>query len=894
MPSWKRAWRRQQPSSLFSRFRRRPRYQPRSTYHSRRTIKSLVSGKLDWTRLGAWGAKAAFVGVIVAFFLALGLFAYYSRDLPSPDQVVRRAGWSTKILDRNGEPLYDVYEDQRRIPVTLDQVPETLRQATIAIEDKNFYQHSGFDLLGMLRGFTRLFTRGKAQGGSTLTQQLVKNVLLTSERRLSRKIREFVLAVQIERKYSKDEILQMYLNEAPYGGTAWGVEAAAETYFGKSVSELNLSESALLAGLPQAPSLYSPFLGGNYQGRTLQVLKRMREDGYVTEDQETQAQQDLENLQFAEEGTSFRAPHFVIYVRQLLEDRYGPDVVESGGLQVTTTLDWELQQEAQNIVSEEISQVEDLHITNGGAVVINANTGEILAMVGSKNYADPDYDGKYNVTLGLRQPGSAIKPVTYVTALKKGYTASTLLMDTATVFPGGVNHPEYQPVNYDGKYRGPVQVRYALGSSLNIPAVKMLAQVGIRDVLKTAYDMGITTLEPTQENLSRLGLSLTLGGGEVRLLEITSAYAAFGNGGYRVDPVAILKVEDRNGKVLDSFEPQLGRQVLTSQEAWIISDILSDNQARLLTFGPNSALNIPSRQVAVKTGTTNDKRDNWTIGWTPSNVVGVWVGNNDNSEMKQVASGVSGASPIWRRIILKVLDQTSPETFVRPTGITELDVDKVSGYLAHDDFPSRKEYFIAGTEPQGDDPVHQMAKICKGEQKLATQVDIARNNYDQKEYFFFKEEDPTASPGESNRWQEGILNWLKDQSDERYHPPTEYCSTQDDIEVEIAEPGNEVQINSNQVKVRIVPKSTSPTDWAEILIDGQLMARLTSPPYEGTYTLDDGPHVVQAKARNQAGKEGQREAKIGVNTPWDATPTPIPTTTPTSVPSPTLSPSPTP
>jgi 1A family penicillin-binding protein len=833
------------------------------------------------------------------FFASIGLFAFYSRDLPSPDQVVRRAGWSTKILDRNGEPLYDVYSEERRIPITLDQAPEHLKNATIAIEDKNFYTHSGFDPFGMLRGFSRLITRGRAQGGSTLTQQLVKNVLLTSERRISRKIREFVLSVQIERKYSKDEILQMYLNEAPYGGTAWGVEAAAETYFDKSVQELDLIESALLAGLPQAPSRYSPFLGGDYQGRTTQVLKRMREDGYISKDQQLQAIELIDSLEFAPEGSSFRAPHFVMYVRQLLEDRYGPEMVESGGLRVTTTLDWELQKTAQTTVFEEISKVETLDITNGASVVIDTQTGEILSMVGSKNYQDPDYDGKVNVTLSLRQPGSAIKPINYVTALKKGYTASSLLMDTETVFPGGVNLPEYKPVNYDGKYRGPVQVRYALGSSLNIPAVKMLALVGIRDVLKTAYQMGLSTLEPTQDNLNRLGLSLTLGGGEVRLLELTSSYSAFANGGYRVDPIAILKVENREGKVLDNFEPSKGPRVLSPQQAWLISDILSDNQARLLTFGPNSALNIPGRQVAAKTGTTNDKRDNWTIGWTPSHAVGVWVGNNDNSPMKQVASGVSGAAPIWRRIFLHILDQTAPETFIKPDDISEVQVDKVSGYLAHDNFDSRLEYFIPGTQPQGEDPVHQLAKICKGEGKLATEVDIARNNYDEKEYFFFKEEDPTAGPGDPNRWQEGILNWLNEQDDQRYHPPAEFCSTQEDIEVEIQEPGNESRVNSNQVKVKIIPKSASGIEWVEIFIDGELMARFSSPPYEGTYNLEDGTHTVRAKARNQAGKEGQRESKFGVNVPWDWQPTPpsspTPKLSPTIIilsPSPILSPAP--
>ncbi|MCG2691698.1 transglycosylase domain-containing protein, partial [Microgenomates group bacterium] len=435
----------------------------------------------------------------------------------------RREGFSTKILDRNGELLYDVFADQRRTPVTLDQVPLTLRQATIAIEDKNFYSHQGFDPLGWVRAmFNTVFRFRRLAGGSTLTQQLVKNTLLRQQRIVSRKIKEFVLSVQIEKKYTKDEILQMYLNESPYGGTAWGVEAAAETYFGKKVSELNLVESAILAGLPQAPSLYSPF-GINqeaYKDRTKAVLRRMREDDYLTKDEEKQAMADLETVKFAAEGSSFKAPHFVMYVKQKLIDRYGEKLVEQGGLRVTTSLDWKLQEKAQEIVSEEIAKVEKIAITNGAALVLNPQTGEILAMVGSKNYSAEDYDGKVNVTLSLRQPGSAIKPVTYATAFKKGYTAATMLVDVLTEFPGGVNFPEYKPKNYDGKVRGPVQLRYTLGNSLNIPAVKLLQLVGVKDMLSTAYQMGFTNLEPTNANVNRIGLSVTLGGGEVRLIDM--------------------------------------------------------------------------------------------------------------------------------------------------------------------------------------------------------------------------------------------------------------------------------------------------------------------------------------------------------------------------------------
>ena len=842
-------------------------------------------------------AKLAFIGVIVLFLASFIIFPLFAFNLPTPDKVVRREGYSTKILDRNGDVLYDIYADQRRTPVEFNDIPTYLKQATIAIEDKNFYKHQGFDVLGMLRGFSRLFTRGRAQGGSTLTQQLVKNVLLSSERSIFRKIREFILAVQIERKYTKDEILRMYLNEAPYGGTAWGIEAASEVYFGKHAKDLNLVESAILAGFPQRPSYYSPYSSEPkaYIARTEDVLRRMREDGYINQEQEEEASAQLPDYQFQERGASFKAPHFVQYVQKILEDRYGENVVELGGLTVTTTLDLNLQEKAQDIVKEEVAKVESLHITNGASVVIDPETGEILAMVGSKDFNDPDYDGQVNVTTSLRQPGSAFKPFTYVTALKEGYTASTLIMDVPTEFPGGEGQPPYNPVNYDGKYRGPIQVRYALANSINVAAVKMIAMVGIKNVLETAYDMGVTTLPPTKETLSRVGLSLTLGGGEVRLLDMTTAYSAFMNGGYKVDPVAILKVEDVNGKVLEENKPEKGKRVLTEEQAYIIADILSDNNARSMVFGPNSLLNIPGKRVAVKTGTTNDKRDNWTIGGNKVAVTGVWVGNNDNSEMKQVASGVSGASPIWRKVLLEALSGKPNLGFDAPGGIVTQAVDAVSGYRAHDDFPQRDEIFIKGTEP-GEDPVHVMLKVCKNDGKLATPGDIASGNYETKEYFLFKEEDPTSAGGE-NMWQKGILDWLNSQGDARYHPPTEYCGSTNPVSVRFREPSDHASNLSNQFTVKISADSTADISQVELFVDDVKLRGFSSPPYETGVNLSKGVHKLKAKARDSEGKEAESTITIGVEVAWDytpptptPTPSPAPTSTPTSTPTPTPKP----
>lgn len=823
-------------------------------------------------------AKLTFVSIFLLFVGSFLIIPLLSFGLPSPDKVVRREGFSTKILDRNGEVLYDIFSNQRRTLVKLEEVPEFLKKATIAIEDKNFYKHQGFDPSGMVRGLLRVFTLGRAQGGSTLTQQLVKNVLLSPERSLLRKIKEFVLAIEIERKYSKDEILQMYLNEAPYGGNAYGVEAASEIYFGKKVKDLNLVESAILAGFPQRPSVYSPYSSTPkaFIGRTQEVLRRMREDGYLTKDQEKDAREQLNSLIFQAKGASFKAPHFVQYVQKILADRFGENVVEQGGLKVITSLDLKLQEKAQEIVSEEISKVEKQHITNGASVVLDPNTGEILAMIGSKNFNDPNYDGQVNVTVSLRQPGSAIKPFTYITAFKKGFSASSLLMDTPTTFPGGVNNPDYKPVNYDGKFRGPIQVRFALGNSVNVPAVKMLAKIGIKDTLKTAYDMGISTLEPTQETLNRVGLSLTLGGGEVRLLELTDAYSAFMNGGMRIDPISILKVEDSHGKVLEETKPKAVRRVLTPEQAYLVVNILSDNKARTDVFGPSSLLNISGRQIAVKTGTTNDKRDNWTIGGSPQRIVGVWVGNNDNSPMREVASGVSGASPIWRRILLEALKDKPNMSFEQPSGIISAEVDAISGFRAHDGFASRGEIFIRGTEPS-EDSVHVKLKVCKTDGKQATPSDISSGNYEEKEFFVFKEEDPTAASGGANKWQEGILTWLDTQSDSRYHPPGDYCGTQNPVNVEFVNPIDRSSDLPNSFTVKILADSTSDITQVSLEIDGKNVRNFDGPPYEEPRNFENGVHTLRAIAKDSKGNQSDRTITIGIGVPWDySSPSPIP------------------
>lgn len=730
------------------------------------------------------------IGFILFLFL---LFLWYGRDLPTPGKLsASNLSQSTRILDRNGIVLYDVYHKENRTYVELKDISKTFQHATIAIENKDFYTNQGFSVIGYLRAIKDILLFRRVTGGSTLTQQLVKNTLLTAERTLPRKIKEFILAIQVERKYTKDQILELYLNVAPYGGTAVGVETAAENYFGKKAKDLNIVESAILAGLPQQPSYYSPF--GQYKTayipRATDVLRRMREDGYITRKQEQDSVKELGKVTFLAPSQSIKAPHFSFYVKDLLVKQFGESLVESGGLLVTTTLDYELQKEAEKIVKEEVDQAKSLKVGNGASIAIDPKTGEMLAMVGSKDFfysADDSktalknekkdtFGGQFNVAVnGLRQPGSSIKPITYATALDKGYTASTLLMDTKVVFPNPGDEKDYAPENYDKKFHGPVQMRFALGSSLNIPAVKMIALTGVKNVLTTAYNMGLTTLAPTDENIKRFGLSITLGGGDVHLIDMAAAYSAFANGGYRVDPISILKITDRKGKVLFEQKKTSPRRVVSPEVAFIISHILSDNIARLITFGENSFLNVRGRTIAVKTGTTDDKRDNWTIGWTPSILVATWVGNNDNSPMGNVASGVTGAAPIWRRIILEALKGKPNEDFEKPENVTAARIDAYAGGMPVDGKPERSEYFIKGTEPQGISPVYKQLKISKADSnKLASDSEVEKGEYETKKFIVFHEDDSVSGDGK-NRWQEGIDEWINEnyKDNSEYHAPTE-------------------------------------------------------------------------------------------------------------------------
>jgi 1A family penicillin-binding protein len=680
-----------------------------------------------------WHKRAMYAFWILPFSLVLVSYLLIFKDLPSPTKLGRYdIPLATKIYDRHGTLLFDIFADENRTAVPLDEIPLTLRQATIAIEDKEFYTHQGINPIGgILRALSSSITKQRLEGGSTITQQLVKSALLTPERTLTRKIKEGILAIWVEALYSKDKILELYLNQVPYGGTAWGAESAAERYFGKNVKDLSLAESALLAGLPQAPTLYSPF--GAYpeyaKDRQRAVLRRMAEDGYITEEQAKEAGE--EELMF-KQNTGIKAGHFVMYVKQQLVEKYGEALVERGGLKVTTTLDADLQEYAQATVAAEITKLARLRVGNGAALITKPATGEVLAMVGSTDFfATPS--GSYNVTTALRQPGSSIKPINYAIGIEnKIVTPATTFLDVKTCFgiPGQAN---YCPVNYDGKFRGPVQLRMALGNSLNIPAVKMLKLNSVETMIASASAFGLDSLQDP----SKYGLSLTLGGGEVKMVDMAEAFSVFANGGIRKDLVSILKVVDKNGKVLDEHEdPNLdrdipsqlllqGQRVVSAETAFLISHMLLDNNARTESFGPSSELVIPNHAVSVKTGTTDDKRDNWTIGYTPQYLVATWVGNNDNTPMNPaLTSGVTGAAPIWNKLMRKALAGTTDIWPKQPDGIVGARVCSLSGLLPPNDgddagCPIRFEYFIKGTVPTQRENLKQTVLIDKATGDIA-------------------------------------------------------------------------------------------------------------------------------------------------------------------------------
>jgi len=808
------------------------------------------------------GLGLALAGLL-AFTLAM---AWISRDLPNPNTLMtREIPQSTKIYDRTGQVLlYEIHGEEKRSLVKIEDIPETMKQATISIEDRQFYEHHGVNWMSIMRAvYVDVIQQRKAQGASTLTQQLVKNAILTNEKSIIRKLKEMLLALQIERRFTKDQILQMYLNEIPYGSMVYGVGSAAETYFGKSVKDLTLDEAALLAAIPQAPDRYNPY-GSGVSGdnrnllvkRQRQVLDAMVRDGYIKQEQSDEAKKiDTLAKLVPQKMGEIKAPHFVMYVRSQLFDLYGQKRVEQGGLRVTTTLDWDKQQIAEEEVKKGVEKYgAKYNFNNSSMVALDPKNGQLLAMVGSKDYFDDNIDGQVNVAVSLRQPGSSFKPIVYTAGFIKGYTSETVLWDVLTTFKTEIG--KYEPHNYSNTYNGPVTARKALQGSLNVPAVKMLYLVGIQRVLDFAEQLGYTSFAERD----RFGLSLVLGGGEVELLEHANAYAAFANRGQQYPVTSIIKVTEADGSPVDEWVQPEPKKVMPQEAADTITNVLSDNAARAYVFGGGSWLVLPGRTVAAKTGTTNNFKDAWTMGYTPSLVAGVWVGNTTGTSMNGGADGSVVAAPIWNTFMKRALADTPKEEFppmppiqttkpmlVGKSAEKEVEVDKISGKLATEFTPPE---------------LKEKRKAYEGHCEL----------------WYVDKDDPLGppptNPGKDpqfQNWETAVQAWIeKKQWHTTSTAPTEY----DDVHTATSKPTVTIlspQINdslySRDLTVQFSVQASRPIHRVEIKIDGTDLgvagANQTSASVRIPNSVAQGFHDITVKAYDDVSNTS--EAKVTVN-----------------------------
>lgn len=766
-----------------------------------------------------WGAVLA----AGAFFLvSSATVLWWSKDLPDPQNIdERRVSESTKIFDSTGTHLLYEIGDVHRTRVSLSGISSHIVNATLAAEDDQFYEHHGLDFRGILRGtILKPLTGQRAQGGSTITQQLIKNAILTPERTLRRKVKEAVLALELEQRFSKDQILEMYLNDIPYGSLAYGVEAASQQFFGVPAKDVSLAQAATLAALPQAPSYYSPY-GSHFEdlkARQEYILGRMRDLNMITAEQAEQAKQ--EPLDFLPPRESIRAPHFVFYVKELLESQYGERVVEQGGLKVTTTLDMRLQTIAEETLKTNQERLKKLGASNASLVALDPRSGNIVSMVGSIDYFNEEIDGNVNVAIRHRSPGSSIKPFVYAAAFERGYTPDTILVDAETDFGQG-----YKPKNYNLKEHGPVTMRQALANSLNIPAVQTLYLADVKRATDLAQKMGMTSLTDPD----RYGLSLVLGGGEVRLVDEVSAYGVFANDGTRFPHQAILKVEATGGEVLfDASEnPAPGEEVLDPQVARLVTSILSDNNARAMVFGTNTPLQLGARPVAAKTGTTQEFRDGWTMGYTPSLAAGVWVGNNDNSPMGSRSDGVVVAGPIWNSFMRQALKDTPIENFVAPAPIANAPHGVLRNQL-----PEIKGKYV----PETNTLYSLECPINIGQPRTFKELHSI--------LFYVRRTNPTGPPpaqAEADpqfaNWEAAVATWRdkhnaenKDKPDQPLYAaglPTPECNVGSEEElprVEIVEPGESI-IRSHPVNVRVNVDSPHPLKEVRFVVEGQEIAR---------------------------------------------------------------------
>ncbi len=803
-----------------------------------------------------------YLGAAVLLLVSL-TFASISLSLPDPNKLNTRViAQSTKIYARDGTTLlYEVHGEAKRTLVNLSDIPDYAKQAAIAIEDKNFYNNPGVDWKGILRSIFVDVTSGSAsQGGSTITQQFVRNAILTREKTLTRKLKEIVLAIEIGQKYSKDDILKLYLNEIPYGQNAYGIEAASQTYFGIHARDLTLAQSAYLAAMPQAPTFYAPNGPNrkNLDGRKNLVLDQMADQGYITNQQRDSAKN--EKVVFSKVKDAILAPHFVLYVQSLLAQKYGDKALEEGGLKVTTTLDWTMQQAAEKAVADGVARNEKSNkATNAGLVAIDPKTGEILAMVGSRNFFDDAHDGQVNVTLAERQPGSSIKPYIYATAFKQGMNPGTMLVDVKTVF-GTYNGKEYAPDNYNGKSNGILNMRKALAGSLNVPAVKTLALVGVQNAIDTAKEMGISS----DISAARCGLALVLGGCEVKLLDHVGAFGVFANGGVRQEKTPILKVEDSKGQILEQYQDTLGTQVLDPQVAYQIISIMTDNDARSFIFGAHSPLILSDRIVAAKTGTTQAWRDGWTLGFTPSLVAGVWTGNNDSTPMRQGADGVVTAGPIWNQFMREALKGTRAEQFPEPTGIQHIMVDTISGKLPTEYTPATKsEVFTSTALPHEFDNVHVAVKINKLNGKKATdQTPI--ENVENKVYTVIHSEMP-----DNPNWEDPVEAWAI--ANGFSYPPTQSddgstAPSSPAFSVSFLTPINNQTITSLPFTAQISVQGTVPVS-IDLFLNGVNLGSKNLSPYSFNITqAAKGVGTLTAIAHLPGGGSIQTSIQVNINT----------------------------
>ncbi len=776
------------------------------------------------------------LGIVFTSFFVIWFTSLKIPDFNSFEE--RKIINSTKILDRTGEVvLYDVNKDIRRTSINFADMGDNIKNATIAVEDSDFYNHNGIRVLSIFRAtILAKLTGKKITGGSTITQQLVKNTLLTSERNIGRKIKEWVLAIKIDKALPKEKILELYLNEVPYGGTIYGIQEASKTYFNKKPIDLTLAEAAYLASIPQSPTTLSPY-GKNrtrLDDRKNFVLSRMYELKMITETEYNQTKNEVVTFLPQQIG-GIKAPHFVFFIKDYLEQKYGIEMVANGGLRVTTTLDYDLEVKAEQIVKDgALENEKNWNGENAALIAIDPKTGQILTMVGSRNYFDKDIDGNFNVTLANRQPGSSFKPFIYATAFNKGFTPETVLFDLPTEFQStcdaygraysGYNQEDcYMPDNYDGEFRGPMSLRSALAQSINVPAVKLFYLSGLPDSLRTAESMGIKTLN----NIDQYGLTLVIGGGEVTLLDITSAYTVFANDGIRNPYTGILKVEDKYGKILEEYNPKQ-EEVLPKNTALMMSDILSDNAARTPTFGANSVLRIPGQEVAVKTGTTNNNKDAWTVGYTPSIAVGVWAGNNDNTPMKK--GGASVAGPIWNKFMTEALKVIPNEKFEKPNSV----VDYSKKPLFRGFWQGNENFFIDSiSQKLATSNTPEETKV----EKVITNVHTILHWINKKDILGNPPEDPSKD-SQYNHWEVPIQKWWA-QNSYRYpqitinNKPAEYDNVHTENvkpNIQVLEPNStKVYGKEERIQLKIQSFSTYPISKMDIFINDIYQGTIEAP-----------------------------------------------------------------